>query len=363
MRKITKDNYEEFFLDFLEGDLSEHDFTALEEFLLINPELKEELEQMELLNLEPQKECFVEKSNLKKSAYEADFDSYCIARIEGDLHSEELQEFETFIESRKELLDSAVLYEKTLLEADKRVVCPDKDGLYKKVSAGYFHIVWPYLVAASVAVLFFLWLPDQHETNNNLASIVKPIDAPRSISEEKVKVVDTKNEKVQKLLKRDTEIIYAEPSGQKSSVLPINSSSKKEITPLSRKRVLIATLEAPSIVVAPVAVNNQINREMMAMNKIDLYLSSNTYSQDYSANESAVDESGLVWKESSIVDKKGKEKRGSLINIAGKGIQKLGQLAGKNLNMEKRYDPESDRVRFAFNSSAIGFSTNRKKLK
>jgi len=54
MEKITRHNYEAFFLDYLEGNLSEELNTELKTFLAQNPDLASELEEFENVSLEPE---------------------------------------------------------------------------------------------------------------------------------------------------------------------------------------------------------------------------------------------------------------------------------------------------------------------
>ncbi len=54
MEKITRHNYEAFFLDYLEGNLSEELHTELKTFLAQNPDLALELEEFENVALEPE---------------------------------------------------------------------------------------------------------------------------------------------------------------------------------------------------------------------------------------------------------------------------------------------------------------------
>jgi hypothetical protein len=53
MEKITRHNYEAFFLDYLEGDLNEEGKTELKVFLAQNPDLAAELEEFESVSLKP----------------------------------------------------------------------------------------------------------------------------------------------------------------------------------------------------------------------------------------------------------------------------------------------------------------------
>lgn len=64
---ITIDNYEAFLLDQLEGNLSPADEKALDAFLTANPELKTEVEGIQLYYLEPEESViFPNKETLKK---------------------------------------------------------------------------------------------------------------------------------------------------------------------------------------------------------------------------------------------------------------------------------------------------------
>ena len=58
---ISRNNYEVFFLDYLEGKLSEEELGMLRTFLEFNPDLAVELEGMEQMRLQPERIVFMEK--------------------------------------------------------------------------------------------------------------------------------------------------------------------------------------------------------------------------------------------------------------------------------------------------------------
>jgi thiamine biosynthesis protein ThiC len=64
---------------------------------------------------------------------------------------------------------------------------------------------------------------------------------------------------------------------------------------------------------------------------------------------------GLSWR-ASKGDDEVKEKS-TLLKIASYGVNQIGKLAGKKINLEKKYDPKTDKTRVAFNSLGFGFST------
>ena len=69
MGKIGRHNYEAFFLDYLEGTLSDEERIKVQDFLIANPDLKEELDSFELVRVEFRNRClpiYFEKEKFKK---------------------------------------------------------------------------------------------------------------------------------------------------------------------------------------------------------------------------------------------------------------------------------------------------------
>lgn len=134
--KITRDNYESFFLDYLEGNLEETLIDQFLDFLEKNPNLKEELHLFENIHLPEQPLVFSGKKQLYKTpADEKDtFQLKAIALMEGDLKKEERQLFENQLAQHPELQKEAALFQQTRLVADQHIVFPGKDELYKSSS-------------------------------------------------------------------------------------------------------------------------------------------------------------------------------------------------------------------------------------
>ena len=90
--KISRDNYEVFFIDYFEGNLNREEKEELQRFLSKNPDLKNEFDQFEEINVaEPERE-YKYKTELKKQVSdlgkvnEDTIDEYSIAFLEGDLN-------------------------------------------------------------------------------------------------------------------------------------------------------------------------------------------------------------------------------------------------------------------------------------
>ena len=68
--KITRDNYELYFLDYIEGNLDDNLVDIFIEFLQENPDLKEELQLAGSINIKPESIVFKGKENLYKEKYD-----------------------------------------------------------------------------------------------------------------------------------------------------------------------------------------------------------------------------------------------------------------------------------------------------
>ena len=153
--KITRDNYEPFFLDYLEGNLDENKIDQFLDFLEKNPDLKEELQLFEHVNLPEEHIGFSGKESLYKSAAEEKLmlENKVIAYLEGDMEQEDRKLFEIYLSGHPELYKEYKLYTKTRLHPDPGMTYPDKQKLYKK-SGSVVLMNW---VARAAAVLILVW--------------------------------------------------------------------------------------------------------------------------------------------------------------------------------------------------------------
>src|SRR5665647_290913 len=130
--KITREDYEPFFLDYLEGNLKESQIDEFLDFLEQNPDLKEELHQFENVNLPKEQILFSEKKKLYKSASDQNsmLENKLVAYLEDDLKKEERLAFEAFLASHPELQKEYNLFTKTRLVPETEIRFPNKQKLY-----------------------------------------------------------------------------------------------------------------------------------------------------------------------------------------------------------------------------------------
>ncbi|MFY9151759.1 MAG: hypothetical protein WAO52_07095 [Prolixibacteraceae bacterium] len=152
---ITRENYEVFFMDYLDGDLEEKHIDQFLDFLEKNPDLKEELHLFENIRLPEDELVFSDKNSLyKNTIYEKEvLDNKYIAYLENDLEAGDRKLFESWLEANPEFLTEYQYYAKTRLVPEAHIVFSAKDKLYQK-SGKAIVLNWVARVAAVVVILW-----------------------------------------------------------------------------------------------------------------------------------------------------------------------------------------------------------------
>jgi len=357
MAIITRNNYEEFFIDYIEGEINAQDKVALESFLVQNPDLKEELEEMMDLDFKCESDTTIkDSSTLKDIPFEANFDDFCIAQLEGDLDAYESNTFKSFIDSNPDKAKDLALYNKTKLEPDVSIVFKDKRNLKKRNKAIIFRqfVFTTLATAASIAILFSIWTSElennptelKHErvSQNTGIQITSPdsIKTPiqKGISTVKSETEDKKPEKTKKSSKSKEKVKVQNKRIIKIDILPVRAdvTVKKSIDKIEVKQLLAENQVLP------------IRNVDLTEEKVEI-IEKTTPAEIQNSGLAML---GLSWKASK--EEEAKEKS-TLLKIASYGVNQIGKLAGKKINLEKKYDPKTDKTRVAFNTLGIGFST------
>lgn len=189
---ITRENYEEHFLDYFDGILSEKEVEELLRFLSLNTDLEDEfyllMQQTSEVNLSSDDFSSLIVKRESKIGYElSSFDYLCVADLEHDITEEETRILEDSIQTNSKLKGDYLIYQKTRLE-EEPIVCLFKNELKKNVfveKGGKTRRIASYSsVAAAVLLVFYL---AYNETDNLKVAddVAKKIEvvAPRSTNE------------------------------------------------------------------------------------------------------------------------------------------------------------------------------------
>ena len=183
---ITRNNYEEFFLLYVDGELSTAESQAVEEFVAQNPDLKEELETLLQCKITPDEApVFAGKDQLLKHLRPAaasdpagvidlhNYESFFLSYIDGELDGHTRQAVADFARRHPEKGIALQQLQRTVSTPDLSIVFPDKEILYKEEEKR--KIAWLPVVRIAAAALFIgaisLLIFRSIHTDNN-ASIV-----------------------------------------------------------------------------------------------------------------------------------------------------------------------------------------------
>ena len=134
---INKNNYEAFFLDYHEGNLTPQQVADLFLFIEKHPELKEEFENFESITLDDVSSIkFENKSSLKKEITFDNREEYFIRSVENTLNTSETILLDNFLKQYPQFLAEFELFRKTKLSVDNSIVFENKNVLKKMLSSG-----------------------------------------------------------------------------------------------------------------------------------------------------------------------------------------------------------------------------------
>ena len=361
MIDINRNNYEEYFLDFLDGELSSSDENLLMLFLNENPDLKSELELFEADKIPVDNTFFENKLELKKSHILSgvtinNFDELCIARIEGDLKRRETIEFDKFIARNEKKEKKYNLYKLTKIQPDNFVVFQNKESL-KKSEKKIFVLRKNYQwisIAASIIILLAIYLFVPKEKGDNKLPLA---ELDKSIKVESLPVTDNEAKKVNILSdlnnnKRNINIEAKSFASEKTLEEKRNDDIEKdEIIP--REINQLAYLY-------PAEIKFDFNKYKVDKNIIYVNI-------DKGQGKKEVDKKNTSFKSylagvfnKRVLKKEGKNKI-EFFDIAQAGVKGFNKLTRSNVSLERLYDKDGNPNKTEFNSRLIAFSAPIKK--
>lgn len=333
--KITHNNYEAYFLDWVEGRLDKPTQQELETFLLENPELKNELEAYEEVTLAPTKTIFENKNTLYRHEFEktqitaTNYSDFCIALYENILSEKKRKELLDYSTQSASLKSELTNFRKVYLEANENIKYSDKNLLYKTAAPKLakkkqLYPIW-LSVAAGLAIFVVVFYPRQ----KNITSI-SPSVAVRSKTNFPAKVEESKvSENIaQPKIQANNNAIF---------VKAIAQTPKLKTEPRENGIEVIKPLEVNISMTKP---------EPDLQTAIALR-------EDYPAtyySEPTIPES-----DEDLIE----VQKNTLLAIAESGINKLGKITGSNLELSHQTDENGKINNFSFKTGFVEFSRKR----
>jgi hypothetical protein len=157
---ITRENYEIWFLDYLEGSLNHENKDLVYQFLIANPDLADGLEPYTPVLTVDTLHSYPHKERLKKTLFDDPglLESTAVAAMEGDLTDEEQNEFQKWLENKPDSRRLMNITGTIRLQPDLKIHFPDKERL-KRTSIISSFWIRTVAVAAILVLAFFIFGP------------------------------------------------------------------------------------------------------------------------------------------------------------------------------------------------------------
>lgn len=158
---INRNNYEEYFILYMDNELPEDLRAEVEEFAETNPDLKAELDLLLQTRLSPDPVGFPDKTSLYRVAAgnginHENAEHYFLLYLDNELPAGDRKEVEDFLTANPSLQQEFALLSKTKLQ-EERISFPGKESLYRREERRpVISIKWWRIAAAAVLLLGFL---------------------------------------------------------------------------------------------------------------------------------------------------------------------------------------------------------------
>jgi len=176
---INRYNYEEFFLLYIDNELSAAERRQVEAFVQKNPDLEEELMMLKQSQLKPDTSFVLEdKSSLFKSEKQSminleNYETFFLLYVDGELSAPERRSVELFASQHPTQQQELEILLQTRITPETSVVFPNKENLYKR--AGSERVVafkvWRIVAVAAMLILAVgvFWLNPGGKTKPGIA--------------------------------------------------------------------------------------------------------------------------------------------------------------------------------------------------
>jgi len=343
--KISRDNYEIYFLDYYEGNLKGEEAEELFAFLDNNPDLAKEFNSFESITVDTNtKDEFSFKDTLKKETISpSNQTDFLIAYMEGDLNKREINDVEHYIKSNAKAEKELNLLQRTKLVPDKSITYFGKSSLKKKESSGHKPIeLYRYVaIAASVVILigvYFYFNNNKADDNHQILSSKdnQTIKKKNNIGKTPAQTDDTSN------LALATNNNLNNSNNSINNVTPIIHFTDGNINKIASKEAEIHFNNEPELNESPRTLEVIDNRTV----PVYVILKKNNKDNQVGSKDTAA--------VASSNDNKKKNSR-KLLDFASDGISKL---SGDRINFKPTYDENGRMQSYSFAAGPIRFNKN-----
>ncbi|MBI4946663.1 MAG: hypothetical protein HY840_09705 [Bacteroidetes bacterium] len=205
--EVTTDNCEQFFIAFIEGQLSAERTSRMNVFLSANQSQEKEFELFKQCKLSAEKISFEHKQSLKQECItKENREEYFIRAIENDLNTSEQKELKLFLYKNLIYKQEFDLFSKTILVA-KKISFEGKANLKRRERKTIFISLYSqrrvyYAAAASILLLagLFFFYRENENTSTYFADKINPVNKTIVIAQKETLIQSVKKNEQESIL-------------------------------------------------------------------------------------------------------------------------------------------------------------------
>jgi hypothetical protein len=354
--KISLDNYEEFFLDYLDGRLDSEQLSELSLFLNLHAELKHKLCIPENTILKPDMHVYQHKSLIKKLGFEAtidesNFENFCIAYYEHNLSEEKEKQLISYCSYHPDKQKDFDVIQSLSLKPDV-FSYKHKNTLYRRPSQkrSFTVIALRYAsLAASVAVLLAVYInykPVKTIAPNTLASVTSNVS-----NEPKIKVIHP-IKTVNNFNKKELySIIHSKQALAKVDTIPNTDYATTSLrVPEIQKQIPLPELKL-------IKTNNTIFLKDIQLDQVSPLETQLSNTNSLASSNNVLKAIGN--KLSNLNGLISHNKKISLFKIAQLGIKGINTLTDSNMTLTEKTDSTRNITALSFESDLLKYHSSR----
>jgi len=355
---INRENYEAFFLDYVEGNLTKEEREKLFLFLKGHPGLMEELGQYEEFTLSPEEMSFREKEQLKKADLSFkridDFNAEeaMIAFWEGVLTVEQRNRLEEYIYQNSGRQKDFELYGKLFLKP-VNISFEGKKSLIRKNTRGFFRLYRVGVAAAVLALMALLFWQTMFRDRPVVDPMIAEVNNTLPVTEE-IREPVSASRPVQSLVVSAENISPSGPSGEHGQ---IRKYPRQPESRMSVKSSRVKNSGAEKIAYCPVIREFSVPVREPVHNIVleNRYLQENNPENVLTLGEYVV----LKIKRRVLDEDTARTPRLNARDIMMLGFKGFNKLTGMNLQVQKEENPVEKKEYFAFTSRVFSYTRVR----
>jgi hypothetical protein len=357
--KITLDNYEVYFLDYIEGRLSAEEMGELSLFLALNPEMKAQFDGFETLVLKPDKTEFNNKQLLKKFEFDTtpinnnNFNDFCIAYYDGLLDEKKASELLSFCSNNSQKNDDFKRFKDVYLKLDVNTKFNEKNRLYKKIPVKRSIILTRVIpIAASIAIILtiLVYQGQKQIPNEFQPAAITTLPVEKSNQSEKPIAKQTNRPPIVRHLNKFNKVaeIHSPQATQDQmaqSVINKTRETEEKLAMLQPKDLKPITESGKSIL--KVYLSEEDNSTEIASNSNMLLASAERFLGKIKSDVKNINEI------------KGASEKISFFKICQAGIKGINYLTDSNMTLSEKNDEKSNVTTYSFESGLLKFQQKR----